>query len=271
MNTNFFILAICAAYVHAWVPGCGVSKYEDAGGLIGQPAITARQESRPNEFPWMVSLMLSSSMTHLCGAVLISSRYILTAAQCTYFLSARDFVVLVGDHNRSEYDGTETLHSIATLRQHPFFNMMTFANDISILTTSSDILLNENVVPACSPTEGELYAGRTVILSAWGTLNPGDPCCLDNLHYADMPVVSNEVCSTYFNPGFVTGNSICAGDTENLGFCQYDVGGPLVVKNEDGTWSLVGIASFKDRCDKGFPQIYVRVSQYLDFIGDPTL
>ena len=46
--------------------------------------------------------------------------------------------------------------------------------------------------------------------------------------------------------------------------CQADSGGPLFTRNP---FTLVGIVSWGEGCgDPGYPGVYTRVSEYIDFI-----
>ena len=60
---------------------CGKSQFSDAGReQLEKSFIVGGWESRPNEFPWQVSLLRFGS--HFCGGSLIDTTHVLTAAHC---------------------------------------------------------------------------------------------------------------------------------------------------------------------------------------------
>lgn len=58
-------------------------------------------------------------------------------------------------------------------------------------------------------------------------------------------------------------NCVCTGNAEGLGVCIGDSGDGLVW---DG--KLIGIASTTFGCAKGFPDIYTKVSSFIDWIKE---
>ena len=48
---------------------------------------------------------------------------------------------------------------------------------------------------------------------------------------------------------------------------QFDSGGPLVVRQEGGSFAVAGIVSWGIDCAAGFPGVYTRVSEFLDWIN----
>jgi len=64
---------------------------------------------------------------------------------------------------------------------------------------------------------------------------------------------------------------VCARDPGTSGICFGDSGGPLVVGSY-GKWTFVGIASYvsvdrNKNCNHAGPDVYTRVTSYLDFIN----
>merc|ERR1719341_1205121 len=64
-------------------------------------------DAKENEYPWMV--MLKYGGKEFCGASIISSKEILTAAHCTTGKKATYLTVEVGEHDRSKSDGERTM------------------------------------------------------------------------------------------------------------------------------------------------------------------
>ena len=63
---------------------------------------------------------------------------------------------------------------------------------------------------------------------------------------------------------------VCAG-RGSTDTCTGDSGGPMMVPDRSGSWSVVGITSFGVECAReDFPGVYTRVSEYLQWIRSNT-
>ena len=68
---------------------------------------------------------------------------------------------------------------------------------------------------------------------------------------------------------------LCAGDIVNIkGACEGDSGSPLVVNNEAGRWSAVGLVSWRNSADSpgggclgDTYTIFTEIAEYLDWIA----
>ena len=75
----------------------------------------------------------------------------------------------------------------------------------------------------------------------------------------------------------VTQDQVCAGGEEGKGTCKGDSGGGLFIrkdtnKKEETPWYILGIVSYgKPTCGIGVPEVYTRVSKYVDWIKEKLM
>ena len=101
--------------------------------------------------------------THFCSGSVLSNRWLVSAAQCTYRRSASSFYVRLGSNSRTTGGVSYT---VSQIRNHPYFNEYTMANDISTIQTSTVIAFVNNV-RAISLGCWNIGAGNAQI-SGWG-------------------------------------------------------------------------------------------------------
>lgn len=123
-----------------------------------------------------------------------------------------------------------------------------------------------------SDRAGNAYVGTNGTATGWGTLKEdGKPSCI--LQEVEVPVLSNEVCSTQTNytASMITDNMLCAGylGVGEKDSCQGDSGGPLIAEREDKRYELIGVVSWGNGCARPYyPGVYTRVTRYLDWIRE---
>lgn len=103
--------------------------------------------------------------------------------------------------------------------------------------------------------------GTDMVLSGWGQLNAteGPP---EKLQYINLKAISNSKCSS-LGMGNIDKTQICTFTKEGEGGCMGDSGGPLASNGR-----VAGIVSYGIPCAKGHPDVYTRVSEYIDWIQD---
>ena len=164
-------------------------------------------------------------------------------------------------------------YKVANIKQHPKFQRHGFYNDIGLIELKSDVEFDDLVSPICLPTEHDLkrdLSGYMATVLGWGTLSYGG-LGSKLLQQVTMPVWNNKDCDdrylqhigkTFLCAGFLTGGKDA---------CQGDSGGPLMVSDNLGRWTLHGVVSFGKTCAQaGYPGVYTRVTEYLDWIRDNT-
>lgn len=143
---------------------------------------------------------------------------------------------------------------------HEDYQPSGYYNDIALLKLDSKLKFNKNVKPIMMPPKGyRVRDGAPLLVSGWGT-RTWQGSSAERLQQVIVPAVSNEECAkVYAN---IRQHKICAG-VEGRDSCQGDSGGPLVHKK-----FVVGIVSSGYRCAvAGYPGIYIRMSEYLDWIA----
>jgi hypothetical protein len=98
------------------------------------------------------------------------------------------------------------------------------------------------------------------------SLCPGRYCCVP-LRHSHLPQPS-----ILENPQPMSFPATCPLLTHICVFFQGDSGGPLVFREDDGSYTEVGIVSFghESGCEKGYPAVFTRVTSYLDWIETNT-
>nr|ADD38225.1 Proclotting enzyme [Lepeophtheirus salmonis] len=261
--------------------------------------IVGGKPSELHAWPWIAALGYrvsgSKDSDFLCGGTLISKRHVVTAAHCVFRRSDLSKVRL-GEHDlEDENDGAQPRdYGIIKTIIHPDYHPIRFNNDIAILVLSNDVEFDHRITPICLPdlmkdsgTSGFSFGltkqVRDRLLDAhpfvagWGATKFRGASS-SKLLEINLEIISNRECSrafTNFRNVNVTENKLCALDQNGeKDACQGDSGGPLMTSQGSiakSNWFLAGVVSFGYRCGvKGFPGVYTRVSEYVNWIKQET-
>lgn len=86
-----------------------------------------------------------------------------------------------------------------------------------------------------------------------------------------MNIIENNDCmNTYRSFSCILSDlHICAQNDEGIG-CSGDSGGPLQCKHTDGRWYLVGVINFNTECLWIYPQVFVNIANFVEWISSVT-
>ncbi|CAH0731301.1 unnamed protein product, partial [Brenthis ino] len=248
-------------------------------GVKGTTSRTGRvmggEDGERGEWCWQVAL-INSLNQYLCGAALIGTQWVLTAAHCvTNIVRSGDAIyVRVGDHDLTRKygsPGAQTLR-VATTYIHHNHNSQTLDNDIALLKLHGKAELKEGVCLVCLPARGVSHAaGKRCTVTGYGYMGETGPIPL-RVREAELPIVSDAECIRKVNAVtekifILPASSFCAGGEEGNDACQGDGGGPLVCQ-DDGFYELVGLVSWGFGCGRrDVPGVYVKVSSFIGWIN----
>ncbi|XP_040570873.2 proclotting enzyme [Lepeophtheirus salmonis] len=217
----------------------------------------------------MVALLKSRNLEHHCGGTFISNQYILTAAHCVERYDPSELIARLAEFNLSLRNETPSFDvQITEIIIHERYQDYTYQNDIAIIKLIRLVKYSETINHICLPPRNKFFTGQEALAIGWGQQYFGGPFS-DVLLQVKVNVWAQEPCTRNYarKNRNITREMLCAGNG-GRDSCGGDSGGPLNCLNEKGVWELCGVISFGFRCAlTEYPGVYVRVTQYIDWIS----
>uniref|UniRef100_A0A8C2K258 Peptidase S1 domain-containing protein n=1 Tax=Cyprinus carpio TaxID=7962 RepID=A0A8C2K258_CYPCA len=249
---------------HAVHVGCGTRPRKRA-------KIVGGTDAQAGSWPWQVSLQMER-YGHVCGASLVASRWLVSAAHCIY--------------NVTKNKCCSATRQIRRIVLHSQYDQFTSDYDIALLELSAPVFFNELVQPVCVPAPSHAFTSGTIrlnksnllqtpfhvitcIVSIQKPLISGELATL--LQEATVNIISHNTCNKMYDDA-VTPRMLCAGNIQGgVDACQGDSGGPLVCLERGRRWFLAGIVSWGEGCARqNRPGVYTRVIKFTDWIHQQT-
>jgi len=89
--------------------------------------------------------------------------------------TARQFLVVLGDHNQAETEGTERQSSVVEVVVHDGYDEETSDCDLALLRLNVSQPFDCNVRPACLPTD-DVVVNMLCIATGWGSTRGTSLC-----------------------------------------------------------------------------------------------
>lgn len=214
--------------------------------------------------------LLDVDNLQFCGATLISSTWVLTAAHCLEGMSKNEIKVLL---NTYDLQNMEQTLSVKRIISHPEYDNIELYNDIGLIELSSSV---SNVPSIPINTKTSLATNQDAWVAGWGLTSVDTESFPDELRDALVPIINTSTCNTSDSyDGALDNTQICAGYMDGLkDSCQGDSGGPLIVQN-NGIYELAGIVSYggsdTQACGAAnFPGVYTNVQSFSSWINTYT-
>jgi len=269
-----------------------------SGGASGQDQLpraarlVSGETAEDGEYPWHVGLVKEESkkgflswIRHLggllrtttyCGATLVSTRWLLTAAHCIHNEDRPvDLRVVMGKSKRARYFYYFfQTDSIDQINIHPDYNRENHKFDIALLRLKKYPELERGELwPACLPSSANTsYVGETATVVGWGkTSGGGSGSSSRYLQELNVNVISQEECQTQWSWGNgrveVGGPKMCF--RADGAPCHGDSGGGMFFRNDEGRQDIIGVCSYGTAdCLNWAPEIYSKVNYVLPWIKE---
>uniref|UniRef100_A0AAG5DH12 Peptidase S1 domain-containing protein n=1 Tax=Anopheles atroparvus TaxID=41427 RepID=A0AAG5DH12_ANOAO len=202
-----------------------------------------------------------------CLGTLINLNTVLTTAGCANSVRRRSpDVISIGETDVARiHDGEAQVIRVKETIRYPSYNAKTHDNDIAVLKLESDVLVNENAIPAC----------------LWRDLNR-TPYYGQEVHFdgqavsaRDKNLVPNRDCKLFTSHTELTIDQLCwqefrlRPDGTDAPSCGRK-GDPLITLQRSNNIYLpylVGLYSHDRQCAGGEPIVTTRISSYINWIS----
>ncbi|XP_019139510.2 transmembrane protease serine 7-like [Corvus cornix cornix] len=234
--------------------------------------IVGGEDARSEKWPWQASLQMGAH-GHVCGASVISNRWLISAAHC--FLDSdsvrysvpMQWRVYMGSHTINEKNNRVAMRSIKRIIVHPQYDQSISDYDIALLEMETPVLFSELVQPICLPSTSRVFLYGTVCyVTGWGAIKENSHLA-KTLQEARVRMINQSVCNKLYDD-LITSRMLCAGNLNGgVDACQGDSGGPLACTGKGNRWYLAGIVSWGEGCARrNRPGVYTKVTALYDWI-----
>uniref|UniRef100_A0A4W5N1D2 Peptidase S1 domain-containing protein n=1 Tax=Hucho hucho TaxID=62062 RepID=A0A4W5N1D2_9TELE len=229
---------------------------------VGSQRIVGGLTARRGEWPWIGSLQYQR--LHRCGATLIHSKWLLTAAHCFKGYRIHHYkkkTMIWGIFMKYNPRISPLEEKLIIL--HPGFNSTNMDYDVALLELAVPAPRSYTIQLVCLPSPVHSFLKNTeCYITGWGSLT-------NLLQKADVNIIEQSDCQQAYGNS-LTPSMMCAGYMEGgKDTCLGDSGGPLTCREFSGQWFVAGVTSWGHGCGRtAFPGVYMRVTAIREWISN---
>ncbi|KAF3836505.1 hypothetical protein F7725_029063 [Dissostichus mawsoni] len=221
--------------------------------------IVGGDNSAEGEWPWQVSLHFSGNL--YCGASVLSSDWLISAAHCFSKERLSDPRFWSAHLGMLTQGGAKHTAEIQRIVVHEYYNAYTFDYDIALLQLKKPwpASLRPLVQPVCLPPPSHTVTdSHRCLVTGWGYRSEEDRVLPSVLQKAEVSLLSQTDCKKSYGP--VSPRMLCAGvPSGERDACR---GVLCPARRRGGRWFLIGIVSWGAGCGRpGLPGVYTRFSE----------
>ncbi|RVE51335.1 hypothetical protein evm_004015 [Chilo suppressalis] len=251
--------------------GLKIKASEDA---IQQNRIVGGAIAPHHAHPYLAGLLINFwniAGTSVCGASLLSSNRLVTAAHCWFdgVNQASQYTVVLGSHYL--FSGGQRILTSQVI-MHPQWTPSRLANDVAMIYLPFPATLTSSVQPIALPDWndlGNLFVGNWATAAGYGLTSDHQTgvTLQTSVSQVNLQVITEAQCRAVFGAQFVLPSTLCTNGAGGVGVCRGDSGGPLFI-NRNGRRVLIGVSSFVANigCELGFPSAFARVTSFHSFL-----
>ncbi|XP_066906922.1 modular serine protease isoform X2 [Halyomorpha halys] len=257
-------------------------------GIRYNNSIAHDDSSKNNEFPWHAALFRmnnSSKYEYICGASIIYTNVVVTAAHCVYDEAEQDIdysrmVIAVGKKNSSweHREVHEQRLEVISKKVPPFYRGIHNMNqdDIALLVLNDTIKFSNIAMPVCIDWKNlyEPHEAEVGTVAGWGYNNKG--VLSEDLKIIRMQLRNFGECRNNVGKGYtsyLTADKICATNKDDDTVEQGDGGGGLVVSKGQGAkeWYFIeGILSGREKGGNAYV-LFTNVTSHIPWVNATLL
>ncbi|KAK9499699.1 hypothetical protein O3M35_002701 [Rhynocoris fuscipes] len=239
-----------------------------------QVRIIGGRDAFKGEFPYQALIKAyRRNESFICGGSVISEWHILTAAHCVADMDVME--IKLGSTVISYQAGVPVfIITPQDLLIHENYDSDFMKNDIALIKLKYSLSFwSERIKPIRLPRLSlqiapETYDNDIATVTGWGKIHDRAKGAHNILQTARVNIMPFWQCKYYMATMYykLEDNQICTLYTGSAP-CSGDSGGGLVIEEEDGIKTIIGIVSFGlSFCESGNPTVYTSVSAHLPWI-----